>query len=56
MVNIVAFLRWMASTGLACFPVNTLPSCAVVLLDDVGMNPFTLIFIVNTQLGLSKKT
>ena len=57
MVIVIAFLRWVTSTGLTTFLVNALPwGCAIVLLDGVGMNPFALIFVVNTQLSLPKKT
>jgi hypothetical protein len=50
------FFGWMTSTGLTYLTINTFPGCAVVLLDGIRVNPFTIISVVNAQPGLSKKT
>ena len=49
-------LRWVASTGFASVSVDLRTGCSVVLLYDIGMNAFAIIFIVNSQLCLPKKT
>jgi len=55
-VIIVVFFGWVTSTGLAGLPISMLLGCPIVLLDDIGMNPFTIIIVVNAQFSLSKKT
>lgn len=52
----VTFFGWMTSSGLTHLSVGVLLGCAIVLLDGIRVDPFTIIFLVNTQLGLSKET
>jgi len=55
-IIIVIFFRLVTSTGLACLLISILPGCSIVLLDDIRINPFAIIVIVDTQFSLSKKT
>ena len=52
----MCFQYWKLVTGLAGLPISMLLCCPIVLLDDIGMNPFTIIIVVNAQFSLSKKT
>jgi hypothetical protein len=55
--NEVIFIlfRWVASTSLICTLVNLCLDRSIVLLYNVRMNTLTVIFIVNTELGLLEK-
>jgi len=55
-VIVVAFFGWVTSAGLAGLAISMLLGCPVVFLDDIGMNPFAIIIVVNAQFSLSKKT
>lgn len=55
-ITIVKFFGWVTGTSLARQTLNMIFSCAVVLLDCFRVHPFTIIFIVNAELGLSNKT
>ena len=46
---------WVASASLIRTSVNLCLGCSVVLLYNVRMNTLTVIFTVNTKLGLSEK-
>ena len=54
-IVVVKFFGWMTGTSLLHTVLNVILGCAIVLLDDIGMDPFTVILTVNTQLSLSKK-
>ena len=53
---VIKLFRWVTGTCLACPTLNVILGCAIVLLDCFRVHPFTIIFVVNTQLGLSNKT
>jgi hypothetical protein len=55
-VVVVKFFRWVTGTSMARPTLNVILGRAIVLLIGVRMYPFTIVFVVNTQPGLSKET
>lgn len=55
-ITSVIFFGWMTGTSLACLASRVILGRAVVFLDGVRVNPFTVVLIVNAQLCLSQKT
>jgi len=53
---IITFFRWVTRAGLIFVSVDLRVSCSIVLLYNVRMDSLAIIFIINSQLGLSKKT
>jgi hypothetical protein len=54
--TIVKFFGWMTGTSLTHLTLSVVLSCTVILLNGIRVNAFTIVTVVNTQLGLSKKT
>ena len=48
-------LGWTVSAGVAYVLVDLSLSCSIVLLDHVGVDAFTVIFVINSELSLSKE-
>lgn len=55
-VVIFILFGWMSRTGLTRLTMDVSLGCAIELLNEIRVNPFTIVFVVNTQLGLPKKT
>ena len=53
---ITEFLGWVAGTGLTCRALRAVFSCAIILLDGLGVDPFAIVFIIHTRFGLPKKS